>query len=46
MEALRNTKLVEAAQRSAKELLAQDPELKKYPLLEKIVKVYEHTHFE
>ncbi len=46
MEALRNTKLVEAAQRSAKELITKDPELMKYPLLKEIVKIYEHTHFE
>ena len=46
MEALRNKKLVEAAQRSAKELIATDPELNKYPLLKEKVKVYEHTHFE
>lgn len=46
MEALRNKKLVEAAQRSAKELLTQDPELIHYPLLKEIVKTYEHTHFE
>lgn len=46
MEALRNKKLVEAAQRSAKELLVQDPELTHYPLLKGIVKTYENTHFE
>lgn len=46
MEALRNTKLVEAAQRSAKALIAQDPELSHYPLLQTVVKQYEHMHFE
>lgn len=46
MEALRNKRLVEAAQRSAKELLSTDPELTAYPLLKKLVKIYEHTHFE
>ncbi len=46
MEALRNTKLVEAAQRSAKDLLKEDPDLTHYPLLKEIVKIYEHTHFE
>lgn len=46
MEALRNKKLVEAAQRSAKELIATDPELTGHPLLKEIVKVYENTHFE
>jgi ATP-dependent DNA helicase RecG len=46
MEALRNIKLVEAAQRSAKELIAQDPELSSYPLLKEVVKTYENMHFE
>lgn len=46
MEALRNTKLVEAAQRSAKELIAEDPDLTEHPLLKSLVKLYEHTHFE
>ncbi|MEK7228295.1 MAG: ATP-dependent DNA helicase RecG [Patescibacteria group bacterium] len=46
MEALRNIKLVEAAQKSAKYLIAQDPELSKYPLLKEVVKQYEHMHFE
>lgn len=46
MEALRNTKLVEAAQRSAKALIAQDPELTHHPLLQTVVKQYEHMHFE
>lgn len=46
MEALRNIKLVEAAQRSAKELIAKDPELNTFPLLKKVVKQYEHMHFE
>jgi ATP-dependent DNA helicase RecG len=46
MEALRNTKLVEAAQRSAKALIAKDPELTQFPLLQKVVKQYEHMHFE
>jgi ATP-dependent DNA helicase RecG len=46
MEALRNIKLVEAAQRSAKELIAKDPELSSFPLLKEVVKTYEHMHFE
>ncbi len=46
MEALRNTKLVEAAQRSAKEIIARDPELTAFPLLKEVVRVYEHMHFE
>src|SRR5262249_13560825 len=33
MEALRNPKLVEAARESAKQLIADDPELSRYPLL-------------
>lgn len=46
MEALRNIKLVEAAQKSAKELITQDPELSENPLLKEVVKQYEHMHFE
>ena len=46
MEALRNTKLVEVAQRSAKTLIETDPELTSYPLLQRVVKRYEHMHFE
>lgn len=46
MEALRNTKLVEAAQRSAKGLIKTDPGLSLYPLLKEVVKTYEHMHFE
>ncbi len=46
MEALRNIKLVEAAQRSAKALIAEDPELHSFPLLQSVVKNYEHMHFE
>ncbi len=46
MEALRNIKLVEAAQRSAKEIIVKDPELNSYPLLKEVVKQYEHMHFE
>lgn len=46
MEALRNIKLVEAAQRSAKELISKDPELNSSPLLKEVVKAYEHMHFE
>ncbi len=46
MEALRNTKLVEAAQRSAKEIIKTDPELSSYPLLKEAVRAYEHMHFE
>lgn len=47
MEALKNIKMVEAARESAKELIAQDPELSDFPALHHIV---EHkateTHFE
>jgi ATP-dependent DNA helicase RecG len=46
MEALRNTKLVEAAQVSAKDIIKQDPELNSYPLLKTKVKNYENMHFE
>jgi ATP-dependent DNA helicase RecG len=46
MEALRNTKLVEAAQQSAKTLLAGDPTLSNTPLLKEVVRAYEHMHFE
>ncbi len=46
MEALRNIKLVEAAQRSAKEIIVKDFELESYPLLREVVKQYEHMHFE
>ncbi len=46
MEALRNTKLVEAAQISAKNLVAKSPELSDYPLLKQAVKNYEQMHFE
>ncbi len=46
MEALRNTKLVEAAQVSAKKIIKEDPNLFKYPLLNEIVKSYEQMHFE
>ncbi|MBP6858107.1 MAG: ATP-dependent DNA helicase RecG [Candidatus Pacebacteria bacterium] len=46
MEALRNIKLVEAAQRSAKDLILKDPELSKHPLLKEAVKKYDQMHFE
>jgi ATP-dependent DNA helicase RecG len=46
MEALRNTKLVEAAQISAKKLIEIDPELNTQPLLKTKVKSYENMHFE
>lgn len=46
MEALRNTKLVEAAQLSAKALLLKDPNLTEAPLLKQAVRIYEHMHFE
>ncbi len=46
MEALRNIKLVEAAQRSAKAMITKDPELNAFPLLRSVVKTYEHMHFE
>lgn len=46
MEALRNTKLVEAAQISAKEIILKDSELLDYPLLKSTVSKYENTHFE
>lgn len=46
MEALRNTKLVEAAQYSARTLLGEDPTLTTTPLLQRVVQAYEHVHFE
>jgi ATP-dependent DNA helicase RecG len=46
MEALRNTKLVEAAQRSAKKIISSDEELSNYPLLKELIKPYENMHFE
>lgn len=46
MEALRNTKLVEAAQLSAKALLLKDPSLAGSPLLKRAIGIYEHMHFE
>ncbi len=46
MEALRNTKLVEAAQQSARQILEKDPTLHEVPLLKERVARYEHMHFE
>ncbi|MCC7436763.1 ATP-dependent DNA helicase RecG [Candidatus Nomurabacteria bacterium] len=46
MEALRNIKLVEAAQKSAKDLINNDPELSKYPILKEVIKKYDQIHFE
>lgn len=46
MEALRNTKLVEVAQLSAKKILSLDPFLEKHTALHILVKQYEQMHFE
>lgn len=47
MEALQNLKMVEAARTEAREILKQDPELKKYPeLLDKITSTEKIIHFE
>lgn len=46
MEALRNLKLVEAARQSAIALIAKDPTLSHYPLLDAHTKPFEKLHFE
>lgn len=47
MEAIKNLKMVEAAREEAKQLLAEDTELKKYPLLHERLTLREiPTHFE
>ena len=47
MEALKNIKMVEAARLEAQNLINQDPELKKYPFLQKRVQeIGEKLHFE
>jgi len=47
MEALKNISLVEETRKEAKEILEEDPQLKKYPLLrEKLKKFREKIHLE
>jgi ATP-dependent DNA helicase RecG len=47
MEALRNLKMVEAARLEAARLVAEDPELARYPALRELVEKKKHTlHFE
>ncbi|MDB5255305.1 MAG: recG, partial [Candidatus Nomurabacteria bacterium] len=46
MEALRNLKLVETARQAAITLVATDPTLSKYPLLDEHTKPFEKVHFE
>ncbi len=46
MEALRNLKLVEAARQAAINIVASDPTLSKYPLLDEHTKPFEKIHFE
>lgn len=47
MEALKNIKLVEAARNEARELVAKDEELAKYPLIaEKVTKLGQSLHME
>ncbi len=47
MEAIKNIKMVEAARTEAREMLAKDPDLKKYPLIaEKITRKDDVAHFE
>jgi len=47
MEAIKNLKMVEAARTEATRLIAEDPELKKYPLLKaKVKEKVEEFHFE
>ncbi len=47
MEALRNIKLVEAARHTAENIIEEDAELSKYPLLkEKVQSIAPHIHFE
>lgn len=47
MEALKNIKMVEAARAEAQALVAEDPELKNYPLLqERVMRLESDAHFE
>ncbi|MEO5646441.1 MAG: ATP-dependent DNA helicase RecG [Candidatus Paceibacterota bacterium] len=46
MEALRNLKLVEAARQAAINIVAGDPTLSRYPLLDEHTKPFEKIHFE
>lgn len=47
MEALKNIKMVEAARKEATRIVEEDPELKKYPEIQKIVSEQEnHIHVE
>ena len=46
MEALKNIKMVEAARTEAQSLIAEDPELKNYPLLRERVGAIDSVHFE
>ncbi|MCX6703685.1 MAG: ATP-dependent DNA helicase RecG [Candidatus Zambryskibacteria bacterium] len=47
MEAIQNIKLVEASRTEARKLVADDPELKKYPLLKQIIESEtDKIHFE
>ena len=47
MEALKNIKMVEAARAEAEEMIKNDPELKKFPLLKKrLEEVSKQIHFE
>ncbi len=47
MEALINPRLISEAQTEAKNLLSKDPELKKYPKIEKkISEITKEVHFE
>ena len=47
MEALKNIKMVEAARTESQKIIAESPDLKKYPLLlEKIISNEKHIHFE
>jgi len=46
MEAIKNIKMVEAARAEAKELIAKDPELKKYPHLANHITKSPLTHLE
>lgn len=46
MEALKNIKMVEAAQKAARLMIEKDPELKSYPLIRKHLQKKEDVHFE
>lgn len=47
MEAIKNLKLVEAARDEAKGLVAQEPDLKNYPLIaERVASIGQHLHME